>query len=91
MSIPYGTLRDIANELKNIREILEKQSSTQKETQNSNLTSEKVTEEIQTQIVEFPDSHQKLVFTRKIEKDGDYVKIGVWEYKGVKDGERIEE
>ena len=71
MSIPYGTLRDIANELKNIREILEKQSTTQTETQNSNLTSEKVTEEIQTQIVEFPDSHQKLVFTRKIEMDGD--------------------
>lgn len=29
MSIPYGTLRDIANELKNIREILEKQSTTE--------------------------------------------------------------
>ena len=84
MSIPYGTLRDIANELKNIREILEKQSTTQTETQNSNLTSEKVTEEIQTQIVEFPDSHQKLVFTRKIEMDGDIITIGDWEYKGVK-------
>ena len=91
MSIPYGTLRDIANELKNIREILEKQSSTQKETQNSNLTSEKVTEEIQTQIVEFPDSPQEFVFTRKIVTDGDSIKIGDWEYKGVKDEERIEE
>lgn len=28
-SVPYGTLRDIANELKNIREILEKQSTTE--------------------------------------------------------------
>lgn len=27
--IPYATLRDIANELKNIREILEKQSTTE--------------------------------------------------------------
>lgn len=29
MNIPYGILRDIANELKNIREILEKQSTTE--------------------------------------------------------------
>lgn len=28
-SMPYGTLRDIANELKNIREILKKQSTTE--------------------------------------------------------------
>ena len=27
MSVPIGVLRDIANELKNIREILEKQST----------------------------------------------------------------
>ena len=39
MSVPYGTLRDIADELKKIREILEKQSSTQIETQNSNENS----------------------------------------------------
>jgi len=29
VNMPYGTLRDIANELKNIREILEKQSTTE--------------------------------------------------------------
>ena len=94
MSIPYGTLRDIANELKNIREILEKQSTneveegewveTQTETQNSNLTFEKAMEEIQTQTIEFPDTHQKFTFARKIEMDGDSIKIGDWEYKGAK-------
>ena len=91
MSVPYGTLRDIANELKNIREILEKQSSTQKEIQNSNLTFEKAREEIQTLIIEAPDSPQEFVFTRKIEMDGDIITIGDWEYKGVKDEKRIEE
>ena len=64
------------------------QTETKIETQNSNLTFEKVMEEIQTQVIEFPDSHQKFVFTRKIEMDGDSIKIGGWEYKGVKDGER---
>ena len=48
-------------------------------------------EEMQTQIIEFPDSHQKFVFTRKIVTDGDSIKIGGWEYKGVKDEKRIEE
>lgn len=91
MSIPYGKLRDIAEELKNIREILEKQSSSQTETQNSNLTFEKVMEEIQTQVIQFPDTHQEFVFERKIEMDGDSIKICGWEYKGVKDRERIEE
>ena len=81
-------LEKIAEELKTIREILEKQSSTQMEAQNSNLTFEKVIEDIQTQIVEFPDTHQKFVFTRKIEMDGDSIKICGWEYKGVKDRER---
>ena len=38
-----AALENIADELKNIREILEKQSSTQMETQNSNLTFEKRT------------------------------------------------
>ena len=80
-------LENIADELKNIREILEKQSSTQTETQNSNLTFEKVMGDIQTQIIEFPESHQKFVFTRKIEMDGDTITISGWEYKG----ERIEE
>lgn len=37
MSIPYGTLRDIANELKNIREILEKQSTTEQLTTEQSL------------------------------------------------------
>ena len=54
------------------------------------LTFEKVMEEIQTQIIEFPDTHQKFVFTRKIETDSDSIKIGDWEYKGVKDEERNE-
>ena len=66
----------------------ERDRSTQTETQNSNLTFEKVMEEIQTQVIEFPDTHQKFVFARKIEMDGDSIKIGGWEYKGVKDGER---
>ena len=61
---------------------------TQMKTQNSNLTFEKVMEEIQTQVIEFPDTHQKFVFARKIEMDGDSIKICGWEYKGVKDGER---
>ena len=59
---------------------------TQTETQNSNLTFEKVME--QTQVIEFPDTHQKFTFARKMEMDGDSIKIGGWEYKGVKDGER---
>ena len=56
------------------------------ETQNSGWAFEKVKEEIQTQIVEFPGSHQKFVFERKVERDGDSIKIGDWEYKGVKTG-----
>ena len=59
---------------------------TQTETQNSNLTFEKVME--QTQVIEFPDTHQKFTFARKMEMDGDSIKICGWEYKGVKDGER---
>lgn len=55
------------------------------ETQNSNLTFEKVMEEIQTQVIEFPDTHQKFIFARKIEMDGDSIKICDWEYKGIKD------
>lgn len=51
---------------------------------------EKVMEDIQTQVIEFPDTHQKFVFARKIETDGDSIKICGWEYKGVKDGERGE-
>ena len=62
---------------------------TKTETQNSNLTFEKVMEEIQTQVIEFPDTHQKFTFARKIEMDGDSIKIGGWEYKGVKDAERF--
>ena len=54
----------------------------------SDLTFKKVMEEIQTQVIEFPDTHQKFVFTRKIEMDSDSIKIGGWEYKGVEDGER---
>lgn len=60
------------------------QMETQTETQNSNLTFEKVMEEIQTQVIEFPDTHQKFTFARKIEMDGDSIKIGDWEYKGAK-------
>ena len=63
--------------------------TTQTETENSNLTFEKVMEEIQTQVIEFPDTHQKFTFARKIEMDGDSIKIGGWEYKGVKDAERF--
>ena len=48
-------------------------------------------EGVQTQVIEFPDTHQKFVFARKIETDGDCIKICDWEYKGVQDGERIEE
>lgn len=55
------------------------------ETQNSNLTFEKVMEKIQTQVIEFPDTHQKFIFERKIEMDGDSIKICDWEYKGIKD------
>ena len=54
------------------------------ETQNSNLTFEKVMEKIQTQVIEFPDTHQKFIFERKIEMDGDSIKICDWEYKGIK-------
>ena len=74
--------------LKKLKPKDEPQYETQTETQNSNLTFEKVMEEIQTQVIEFPDTHQKFVFTRKIEMDGDSIKICGWEYKGVKDGER---
>ena len=63
--------------------------TTQTETENSNLTFEKVMGEIQTQVIEFPDTHQKFTFARKIEMDGDSIKIGGWEYKGVKDAERF--
>lgn len=63
----------------------------QTKTQNSNLTFEKVIEEIQTQVIQLPDTHQEFVFTRKIETDGDSIKICGWEYKGVKDGERVEQ
>ena len=52
------------------------------------LTFEKVMEEIQTQVIEFPDTHQKFIFARQVEMDGDSIKIGDWEYKGVKDEER---
>lgn len=85
MSVPYGVLRSIADELRNIRKILEKQSSTQTKTQNANLTFltfEKEMEDIQTQIIEFPDTHQKFIFERKVEMDGDSMKISGWEYKG---------
>ena len=71
-----------------LAEALELYVSTQTETQNSNLTFEKVMKEIQTQVIEFPDTHQEFVFTRKIEMDGDSITICDWEYKGVKDGER---
>lgn len=54
----------------------------------SDLTFDKVMEEIQTQVIEFPDTHQKFIFTRQIEMDGDSIKIGDWEYKGVKDEEK---
>lgn len=64
------------------------QTETQTETQNSNLSFEKVMEEIQAQVIEFPDTHQKFVFARKIEMDGDSIKIGDWDYKGVKAEER---
>ena len=70
-------------------EICKYEPTTQTETQNSNLTFEKVMEEIQTQVIEFPDTHQKFTFARKIEMDGDSIKIGGWEYKGVKDAERF--
>ena len=70
-------------------EICKYEPTTQTETQNSNLTIEKVMEEIQTQVIEFPDTHQKFTFARKIEMDGDSIKIGGWEYKGVKDAERF--
>lgn len=70
-------------------EICKYEPTTQTETENSNLTFEKVMEEIQTQVIEFPDTHQKFTFARKIEMDGDSIKIGGWEYKGVKDAERF--
>ena len=72
-------------------EVCKYEPITQTETQNSNLTFEKVMEEIQTQVIEFPDTHQKFTFARKIEMDGDSIKIGGWEYKGVKDAEREDE
>ena len=70
-------------------EVCKYEPTTQTETENSNLTFEKVMEEIQTQVIEFPDTHQKFTFARKIEMDGDSIKIGGWEYKGVKDAERF--
>ena len=70
-------------------EVCKYEPTTQTETENSNLTFEKVMEEIQTQVIEFPDTHQKFTFARKIEMDGDSIKIGGWEYKGVKDAERL--
>ena len=63
---------------------IEKEQITKTETQNSKWTFEKV----QTQVIEFPDTHQKFIFARKIETDSDSIKIGNWEYKRVKDGER---
>ena len=79
----------IANTLADALELyISTRAETQTETQNSNLTFEQVMEEIQTQVIEFPDTHQKFVFARKIEMDGDSIKICGWEYKGVIDGER---
>ena len=82
MAEAFGRIADA------LAEALELYVSNQTETQNSNLTFEKVMEEIQTQVIEFPDTHQKFVFARKIEMNGDSIKICGWEYKGIKDGER---
>ena len=41
--------------------------------------------EILTQTIEFPDTHQRFIFTRSIRADGDCLKIGDWEYKGKED------
>ena len=41
--------------------------------------------EILTQTIEFPDTHQRFIFTRSIRADGDHLIIGDWEYKGKED------
>ena len=41
--------------------------------------------EILTQTIEFPDTHQRFIFTRSIRADGDCLIIGDWEYKGKED------
>ena len=41
--------------------------------------------EILTQTIEFPDTHQRFMFTRSIRADGDCLIIGDWEYKGKED------
>ena len=79
MAEAFGRIADT------LAEALELYVSTQTETQNSNLTFEKVMGEIQTQVIEFPDTHQRFIFTRSIRTDGDSLIIGDWEYKGKED------
>ena len=66
----------IANTLADALELyISTRTETQTETQNSNLTFEKVMEEIQTQVIEFPDTHQKLTFARKREMENMWLGI----------------
>ena len=37
---------------------------------------------VQTNVIELPDTHQKVVFERKITEEDDCIKIGEWKYKG---------
>lgn len=46
--------------------------------------------EILTQTIEFPDTHQRFIFTRSIRADGDCLIIGDWEYKGKEDEPQTE-
>lgn len=46
--------------------------------------------EILTQTIEFPDTHQRFMFTRSIRADGDHLIIGDWEYKGKEDEPQTE-
>ena len=46
--------------------------------------------EILTQTIEFPDTHQRFMFTRSIRADGDCLIIGDWEYKGKEDEPQAE-
>ena len=37
---------------------------------------------VQTNVIEFPDTHQKVVFEREITEEDDCIKVGKWKYKG---------
>ena len=37
---------------------------------------------VQTNVIELPDTHQKVVFEREITEEDDCIKIGEWKYKG---------